>query len=352
MFSKAKTEVERNKLRNTFAKDRTEISKGCRSVLRKYFNKSKIDTTKFYKLFVNSINDFNIYNFDKINELKKQTMKNIKDNSYDFEDLASLLYIKYLIDPNKKYEKMRHVVVDEAQDLGEFNFFALKSILPSATFSIFGDLAQSIYDYRGINNWKEVNKSMFNSKAEVIDFNKSYRTTAEIMSVADDIAESIGLGRSDLVIRHGEDVNISFVDSDYDVPKYIAEKIKKFKNKGYKTIAVISKTDLLSNYINDDLKELGINIPNVSVNDDLSDEKFSVCTISNQLSKGLEFDAVIINNASEKIYSSDNSLDMKLLYVAVTRALHELDIVYSGNLTKPLENHLKKNKDNSLVRVK
>ena len=66
VFSKAKTEVERNKLRNTFAKDRTEISKGCRSVLRKYFNKSKIDTTKFYKLFVNSINDFNIYNFDKI----------------------------------------------------------------------------------------------------------------------------------------------------------------------------------------------------------------------------------------------------------------------------------------------
>ena len=130
------------------------------------------------------------------------------------------------------------------------------------------------------------------------------------------------------------------------------KKIIEYKNKGYKTIAVISKTDLLSNYINDDLKELGINIPNVTVNDDLSDEKFSVCTISNQLSKGLEFDAVIINNASEKIYSSDNSLDMKLLYVAVTRALHELDIVYSGNLTKPLENHFKKNKDNSLVRVK
>lgn len=58
VFSKAKTEVERNKLRNTFAKDRTEIAKGCRSILRKYFNKSKIDTTKFYKLFVNSINDF------------------------------------------------------------------------------------------------------------------------------------------------------------------------------------------------------------------------------------------------------------------------------------------------------
>ena len=32
---------------------------------------------------------------------------------------------------------------------------------------------------------------------------------------------------------------------------------------------------------------------------------------------------------------------MKLLYVAVTRALHELDIVYSGNITKPLEEKAK-----------
>ena len=352
VFSKATTETEKNKLRSAFAKDRAEISKGCRTILRKYFSKSKMDTTKFYKLFVNSINNFNIYNFDKIGELKKQTMKNIKDNSYDFEDLASLLYIKYLIGPNKKYEKLRHVVVDEAQDLGEFNFFALKSILPSATFSIFGDLAQSIYDYRGINNWNEVNQSVFGNNAEIIDFNKSYRTTAEIMNVADDIAESIGLGRSDLVIRHGEDVTISEVESDYRVPEYIANKIIEYKNKGYKTIAIISKTDLLSNYINDDLAALGIKIPNVTVSDDLSDEKFNICTISNQLSKGLEFDAVIINNASEKIYSSKESLDMKLLYVAVTRALHELDIVYSGNLTKPLVNHFKKSKDKSLVRVK
>lgn len=33
---------------------------------------------------------------------------------------------------------------------------------------------------------------------------------------------------------------------------------------------------------------------------------------------------------------------MKLLYVVVTRALHELDIVYTGEVSKPLENHLKK----------
>ena len=36
----------------------------------------------------------------------------------------------------------------------------MKKCLPFATFSIFGDLAQSIYDYRGINNWDEVNDAL------------------------------------------------------------------------------------------------------------------------------------------------------------------------------------------------
>ncbi len=352
LFKTAKTDDERKQMRNKFTKDRAELSKNCRTIIRKYFNKGKINTTKLYKLFISTIEDFNIYNYDQINKLKKDTLKNIKNNAYDFEDLAALIYIKSFIAPNKDYEKIRHVVIDEAQDLGEFNFFTLKKTLPHATFSIFGDLAQSIYDYRGINNWDEVNQTMFDDKGEIINFNKSYRTTSEIMTVADDVAESIGLNRSDLVVRHGNKVNVTEIETEQNIPKYIAQKICEYKEKGYKNIAVISKTDLLSNYINDDLAELGINIPNVSSNDDLNDEKFRICTISNQLAKGLEFDAVIINNANETIYSSSNTLDMKLLYVAITRALHELDIVYSGEVAKPLKKYVKKNCDKQLTKVK
>ena len=47
---------------------------------------------------------------------------------------------------------------------------------------------------------------MFAGDGEIVSFNKSYRTTAEIMDVADTVAESIGLDRSELVIRHGEEV--------------------------------------------------------------------------------------------------------------------------------------------------
>ena len=342
LFKNVQTDEEKNKMRNMFSKDRAELSKNCRSILRKYFNKSKVSTIKLYKLFISSINDYDIYNYNNISELKRKTQKNIKNNSYDFEDLSALIYIKTALGLNKNYERIKHTVIDEAQDLGEFNFYVLKESLPASTFSIFGDLAQSIYDYRGINNWNEVNEVMFSGNGEIVNFNKSYRTTAEIMESADDVLDSIGLSRSDMVLRHRNPVQVSEIEDANNIPEYIAEKICEYKEKGYKTIAVISKTDLLSNYINKALKMFGINIPNVTANDDLIDEKFRVCTISNQLAKGLEFDAVILNNANEEIYSSNSSLDMKLLYVALTRALHELDIVYSGTITKPLSGNLKK----------
>ena len=340
-FANLQDPKEEEKMRKKIVKNREELHKFCKSSLRKYFAKAKIDATKLYKLFISSIENYDIFNYKYLKTLKKDTMKNIKNGCYDFEDLASLIYLQKVIAPNPEYSRIRHVVVDEAQDLGEFNFFILKSALPSSTFSIFGDLAQSIYDYRGIDNWNIVNKIMFDNNGRIINFKKSYRTTSEIMEVADEVSESIGMIRSDLVVRHGKEVDFTPLEQQ-NIPSYIAGKIKEYKEKGYKTIAIISKTNLLSCYINDGLAELGVNIPNITLNDDLSEDNNKVCTISNQLAKGLEFDAVIINNANENIYSSSSNLDMKLLYVAITRALHELDIVYSGELPSPLRLYLKK----------
>ena len=54
-----------------------------------------------YKLFLSTISDFDIYEYPYLSELKKETTKNIKENNYDFEDLASLIYIKRVISPDK-----------------------------------------------------------------------------------------------------------------------------------------------------------------------------------------------------------------------------------------------------------
>ena len=346
LFEKANTEQEKNEMRKKFSKERKELDKNCRTTTRKYFNKSKIESKSIYKLFINTIDDFDMYNYKNLNTLKKNTLNSIKTNTFDFEDLAALIYITSLISPQKEFEQIRHVTIDEAQDFGEFNFYALKKALPKATFSIYGDIAQSIYDYRSIDNWDEVNDVMFDKSGEIVKFNKSYRTTSEIMNAADDVSDRLGLGRSELVVRHGPEISISNIDDEKEMALNIARKINEYKNKGYKTIAVISKTDELSKQMNEELDKLGVNIPNVTIDDDLTSDKFSVCTISNQLSKGLEFDAVIINNANEDIYSSNNSLDMKLLYVAITRALHELDITYTGKITKALEHQLNNKKQN------
>lgn len=54
-----------------------------------------------------------------------------------------------------------------------------------------------------------------------------------------------------------------------------------------------------------------------------------ICTAF--LAKGLEFDRVVIPDASARVYQTD--LDRKLLYVACTRAMHRLTVISPGPLS-------------------
>ena len=57
-----------------------------------------------------------------------------------------------------------------------------------------------------------------------------------------------------------------------------------------------------------------------------------IIIIPSYLTKGLEFDCTIIFNPTDKYYS-DNILDKRLLYVSLTRALHEEYIIYDENFS-------------------
>jgi len=54
------------------------------------------------------------------------------------------------------------------------------------------------------------------------------------------------------------------------------------------------------------------------------------------LSKGLEFDGVILWDVSEENYNI-NPIDIKLLYIGITRGLHTVDLFYENNPSKILE---------------
>ena len=216
----------------------------------------------------------------------------------------------------------------------------------NGTFSIFGDLAQSIYSYRSVDNWDDVVKNSFDNQCEVLELLKSYRTTVEIMKAANNITNHIGLNSATPVIRHGDEVSVSRINEGSKI-EHIYNKILEFKAKGYNSIAIISKTDAEAGKVNLELRKLGIDINHVSS----SNEPYEggICTIPSYLSKGLEFDAVILDNVSKKNYSSTNKIDMQLLYVSMTRPLHELDLIYDGEITMPLQSLLMK-KDGLMIK--
>ena len=94
-----------------------------------------------------------------------------------------------------------------------------------------------------------------------------------------------------------------------------------------KTIAVITKTEKEATALSKKLEKKGVKIKNITA----ADDKYSggLCVMSSYLSKGLEFDGVILYNTNEENYCSDNNLDMALLYVSMTRPLHKLKMQLS-----------------------
>ena len=309
------------------------LRKSIGEAVRKYFKNLIPSTLKIYEKFLNNLNKELDINFD-ISEKIKINIQNLKNRKVEFEDLSALIYIKCKVIGNENYKEFRQVAIDEAQDLGNFSFLALKELLSNATFSIFGDIAQSVYQYRGISNWNEVIENTFYNKCELKYLMKSYRTTSEIMNSANNVIKYIGMNPAVPVIRHGDKVKYIPYDDITNQISEITKAITEYKKKGYSSIAVICKDKNEASNLNRELAQNNIVAKNIT-NADIEYEG-GTCTITSYLAKGLEFDGAIIADASGRKYESNKTIDMKLLYVAMTRPLHELRVLYNGDIVEPL----------------
>lgn len=178
---------------------------------------------------------------EDIKEQVKINIINLKNKKFEFEDLSSLIYLKAKINGIDEYGKYKQIVIDEAQDYGEFTFFSLKFILKNAAFSIFGDLAQSIYQYRSIENWESVLNNTFRNQGDIQYLLKSYRTTTEIMDSANNITKYIKLNTAKPVIRHGRKVSFIKYKEKNEQISLIKRILEQYKTQNYKTIAIICK---------------------------------------------------------------------------------------------------------------
>ena len=281
-----------------------ELGTGGSNILKSYFKKILKTPREIYAEIIR--NEFS----------DEEKVKEILRGEVNIEDLTPLMYINYLLSGSLEFDKFKHVVIDEAQDYNTFTFYVLKKILKNASFSIYGDLAQSLYDYKSIKSWDQV-RNVFGN-CELLNLEKSYRTTIEIMNEANKINKYLGYLLAVPVIRHGEEVHyVKRMNIKNDIINIVSE----MKNKGFQSIAIITKDqkkcDLIFELVCDkiDVKR---------VDDDLQFAS-SVCVLPSYLAKGLEFDAVIIPDVQDY---DDNKTDMKLLYVSMTRALHVLNVLY------------------------
>lgn len=313
---------------------RKDIIKMSNLCFNEYFEKWKeVKTENLYIDFLKNINKFiskdNLFiSEDIIEEILNEIIENGNKGILDSEDLAPMLYLKFKIEDVPEKFKYKHIVVDEVQDYSEFQMATLKHMVELNSLTLVGDLAQGIYFYKGINNWPQVIHNVFNEEVNFITLNKSYRSTVEIINFASKVLIK-GVDSAIPVFRHGKDVEIVKFKNNKEFSEKLDEIVGLVEEEGKNTIAIICKNYNECKKIKTHLNKYSSNKWDV-VKDTSKSINNSKIIIPAYMTKGLEFDCSIIYNCNEDNYS-DNELDRKILYVALTRALHYEYIFYNGN---------------------
>lgn len=263
-------------------------------------------------------------------------LSDLQNKKLDVYDLATLMYIKKRVILTDEMEDAKHIVVDEAQDYGVMVFWVLKKILPRCTFTIMGDVSQNINYDSGMNDWEAMKKYVFSAEKDYFGvLAKSYRNTIEISNFASTILKhcTFETYQVEPIIRHGRDVEKIKVKNEKEQVLSAVNIINEWLKDGYDTIAVITKDEKEAEEVQRKLSE-HLYVKESSLETAVFQNGIMVLPI--KLTKGLEFDTVLLWNPDEKNYPLSDG-NAKLLYVGATRALHELKIVYRGNLSPLLE---------------
>lgn len=268
--------------------------------------------------------------------LEEQRLKGyqlpVPENDFDVYDLAALAYLYKRVKEIELVREASHVVIDEAQDFGMMVYSVLKFCMRNCTFTIMGDVSQNIHYGYGLNDWEALRKLFLTGPYDSFELlRKSYRNTIEISNFAMRILQhgNFPIYPVEPIIRHGKDVTMAQLSDDKELYRYTAEQVKHWQKEGLETIAIVCRDEKEAEKIKKKLgKKLSV------TGDDLENTEFGsgVMILPVAYTKGLEFDAVLLFDPSREKYPSDDA-HVKLLYVAATRALHELAVLYKEILT-------------------
>lgn len=264
-------------------------------------------------------------------QLQAATLPYLDKNRVQQEDLAALCTIANALYGLPR-DTVRQLVMDECQDFSPYQLALLSQRYPGVTFTLVGDLMQGIHADEGIASYDEWLLPVLDGKADVHTLLTSYRSTAEIITLAGQVTMRHpipGQQPPKPVLRHGPAPKLACFGSDQHRLHAMLEQITAWQAQGYHTIALIETTEAAAQRL---LKALPAALDAHLLTETDTQYSGGVLVLSAAMVKGLEFDCVLICNASVS-QLPDDPIWCRLLYVMCTRPLHELTIFSTGPLT-------------------
>lgn len=260
-------------------------------------------------------------------------------NKFDVYDLAALALLYKRVKETEVISEAHHIVIDEAQDFGMMAYRVLHACIKDCTYTVMGDVSQNIHFGFGLRDWEALKKLLLPDPMDSFGIlRKSYRNTIEISEFATNILRhgSFSIYPAEPIIRHGNQVTVEHAAADAsleDLFRRAAEICRGWQTQKLDTIAVVCRNGEEALKASAQLSQY-IEIMESSLEKAAFGKGIIVLPV--EYTKGLEFDAVLILNPTKEAYPVEDG-HAKLLYVAATRALHELHILCQGECTGLLE---------------
>lgn len=302
------------------------ISTGTRNKMKQNLHAMATSTNllELYEKFIDLLKD-------KYDECKKWCFST---SNVPYEDVFPIILLKFLLFGNEKsnFERIKHVIVDEMQDYSMVQYEILNTLF-KCKMTILGDVNQVV----DRNNATLIDnlQNIFGEKATLVKMMKSYRSTYEISEFC---RKMCNLSDAESFERHGEAPSIEDCE-DYDsMVKEIQKKIDNVDLSTMTTMVVICKTASAAQQLYENLED-SYKRKCYLMNDEGSNFHEGIIITNSYLVKGLEFDYVIVPSVTADEYNTER--DRQIFYIAGTRALHKLDVMYYGNRSTFIDDAMK-----------
>ncbi len=353
-----------------------ELGLSTDMILAGYYTDRQIFSSDKRTLFLGFINDiFSVLDYQRNNYIEEDKLTYMISNYYSADLGSSIIkiikkikdhkeksglrdytdQIVHVIDFFKKTKKIpeySHILIDEYQDINSLQF-ELISLLDCKNLFAVGDPRQSIYGWRGSRVDYILDFEQDYPGAKILQLNANYRSSKKIVDVCNSIISPMNLPLLTTESTAADGVTVLKQEDEDSECLFVSQSILSMDIQR-KDIFVLARTnkqiEKISGYMDKaGIKYLKRTIEELNTSKTPKDDEVTLSTI--HAIKGLEADVIYLIGANAKNHpckASEHPLleavkvndnydkyaeELRLVYVALSRAKRKLIITYSGTIS-------------------